>query len=160
MPSLRSESWIHEDDHANNGLHIVRDAGAGDDPPPNDAECSDRERRNVLVLLWCEDICEMILPWCSRSLVSRSLETNLHEMGQSREAVTSREERDATSRTTRGGKSRSLFRQAEGDQPLDETSHYQSKDRCLRSTVEHALTKATGVGKPGVGDTGEPMLFY
>lgn len=160
MPPLGSETRIHENDHADNGLHIVRDAGAGDYPPANDAECSHRERRNVLVLLWCKDICEMVLPWCSRSLVSRSPETNVHEMGRSRETVASTEERDTASRTTRGGKSRSLFRQAEGDQPLDETSHYQSKYCCLWSTVEHALTEATGVRKPGIGDTGKPMLFY
>lgn len=35
---------------------------AGYDPPPNDAECADREGRNVLVLLWSEYIREVILP--------------------------------------------------------------------------------------------------
>lgn len=35
---------------------------AGYDPPPNDAECADREGRNVLMLLGSEDIREVILP--------------------------------------------------------------------------------------------------
>lgn len=62
MPSLRSEGRIHEHDHADYGLHIVRDTGAGDDPPADDAECANGKCCNVLVLLWRQDICEMILP--------------------------------------------------------------------------------------------------
>lgn len=61
--------------------------------------------------------------------------------------------------TARGGKSRRLFRKAESDQPLDEASHYQAKYRCLRAAVEHALAKATCVGKPRVGDTRNSVLL-
>lgn len=61
--------------------------------------------------------------------------------------------------TARGGKSRCLFRKAESDQPLDEASHDQAKYRCLRAAVEHALAKATCVGKPRVGDARNAVLF-
>lgn len=48
MPSLGNKVRIDENDHADDGLHIVRDSGAGNDPPADDAECSNGERRDVL----------------------------------------------------------------------------------------------------------------
>lgn len=70
MPSLRCESRVHEDDHADDGLDVIRDAGAGDDPPADDAECTNRERCDVLVLFGCKDICKMILPLDEKFLIS------------------------------------------------------------------------------------------
>lgn len=61
MPLLCFETGVHEDNHSYDGLDVVRDSGAGNDPPANDAENSDAESGKSFVFFRRYDVGEVIL---------------------------------------------------------------------------------------------------
>lgn len=63
VPSLRIELGIDEDDHADNRLDVVGDAGAGDDPPPDNAEHTHEECCKPSMLFRSYDVGEVVLAW-------------------------------------------------------------------------------------------------
>lgn len=61
MPPLAHVGRMRELHHANDGLHVVGDARAGDDPPSDDAEDPNAVRRQALVLFRRDNVGEVVL---------------------------------------------------------------------------------------------------
>lgn len=61
MPQVVLVAGVGELDHANDRLHVVGYAGAGYDPPSNDAENPDAVRREAFVFFRCDDVGEVVL---------------------------------------------------------------------------------------------------
>ena len=61
MPQFVLVARVRELYHANDGLHIVGDAGAGDDPPSDNTEDADAVSCEALVFLGRDDVGEVVL---------------------------------------------------------------------------------------------------
>ena len=73
MPVLRFILWLDKQDHADDALYVIRDAGAGDDPPAKDADSANREGSESSVLLGSQDVGEVVLACVVRRSVSRQI---------------------------------------------------------------------------------------
>lgn len=65
MPQLVHVGRVRELHHANDRLHVVGDARAGDDPPSDDAEYPNAVRRQALVPFGRHDVGEVVLAFLS-----------------------------------------------------------------------------------------------
>lgn len=72
MPVLRLVIRVDKEDHANDALHVVRDAGAGNHPPTKNTDDTHGKGGETSISLGGEDVREVVLAChCPNSLVNR-----------------------------------------------------------------------------------------